>query len=170
METSSSSSSGSGLDYLERAVEMRTRYMVLLLLAEGPKTGYEVVRRMKELLSEAGGGASPGTIYPVLRALEKEGLVESSEEPHGARQRKVYRITGAGIEYLLRSAERALYILDMAMRLHLAALKGIRGGGRGLPRGLGGQLRRVVEKLESIRAETEELIALARRFLEEDYS
>ena len=152
------------VEYLERAVEMRTRYMVLLLLAEGPKTGYEIIKRIRDLLSEIGGGASPGTVYPVLRRLEEEGLIEASEEPHGARQRKVYRITPPGVEYLMKSAERALNALDIALKLHLIAVKGIREPGMLSP-SLREQLARIVEKLESIKRKTEQLIEIAQRFI-----
>ena len=149
---------------MERAVEMRTRYIVLLLLAEGPKTGYEIIKRIRDLLAEIGGGASPGTVYPVLRRLEEEGLIAASEEPHGARQRKVYKITQPGIEYLMRSAEKALNALDIAMKLHLIAIKGIKEPTTLAPQ-LRQQLENIVKKLESIREKTDELISIARRFL-----
>ncbi|BEP16863.1 PadR family transcriptional regulator [Pyrofollis japonicus] len=152
-------------EYLERAVEMRTRYMVLLLLAEGPKSGYEIIKRIRSLLAEAGeGGASPGTVYPVLRSLEEEGLIESSEEPRGARQRKVYRITEKGAEYLMRSAEKALNILDIALRLHLAAVRGVKEPIKLSPE-LRALLSRIIEQLKSIKARTEELIEAVEKFL-----
>ena len=151
-------------EYIERAVEMRTRYMVLLLLAEGPKTGYEIIKRIRDLLAEIGGGASPGTVYPVLKRLEEEKLIEASEEPHGARQRKVYRITETGIEYLMKSAEKALNALDIAIKLHLVAIKGIRDPGKLSP-GLRKHLEIIVDKLESIKSKTEELITITKRFL-----
>ncbi len=138
--------------------------MVLLLLAEGPKTGYEIIKRIRDLLSEIGGGASPGTVYPVLRRLEEEGLIEASEEPHGARQRKVYRITQPGVEYLMKSAEKALNALDVALKLHLIAVKGIRRPCEISP-SLREQLVRIVEKLESIKRKTEQLIEIAQRFI-----
>jgi DNA-binding PadR family transcriptional regulator len=149
---------------LEKTVEMRTRYMVLLLLAEGPKTGYEIIKKIRDLLAEIGGGASPGTVYPVLRRLEEEGYIFSIDDPHGGRQRKIYRITSRGIEYLMRSAERALNALDIAMRLHLLAVKGIHEPARLTPE-MKQLLRSIAEKLKSIKARTEELIELVEYFI-----
>ncbi len=106
-----------------RALELRARYIVLLLLSEGPKTGYEIMKRIRELLEESGAGISPGTLYPLLRSLEEEGLVESSEEPRGARRRKVYRITRAGVEKLLEMMMRGLEIMETSMQLHIDAFR-----------------------------------------------
>ena len=67
------------------------RAAILVLLAEGPKHGYQV---MQELTERSGGvwRPSPGSIYPTLQLLEDEGLV-SSEELEG---RRVFRLTDAG--------------------------------------------------------------------------
>lgn len=65
---------------------------VLSLLKEGDMYGYELFNRLSENIS-----VSEGTIYPLLRRLNKEGyfetyLKESTEGP----PRKYYRITAAG--------------------------------------------------------------------------
>jgi DNA-binding PadR family transcriptional regulator len=67
------------------------RTAILVLLAEGPKHGYQV---MQELTERSGGvwRPSPGSIYPTLQLLEDEGLV-SSEDMDG---RRVFRLTDAG--------------------------------------------------------------------------
>jgi len=106
-----------------RAMEMRARYLVLLLLAEGPKTGYEIVKRMREILRDVGSGVSPGTLYPLLRSLEEEGLVSSTEEPRGQRRRKVYRITRLGAEKLLEMMVRGLELLEASLSLHIEAMQ-----------------------------------------------
>ena len=146
-----------------QALEMRTRYMILLLLAEGPKTGYELIKRMKSLLAEVGGGASPGTVYPVLRDLEEEGYIESSEEPHGARQRKVYRITEKGVEQLLRMINKGLYIVEATIRLHLAAARNLAQAPRPelLP-----LVEEIVGRLARIEVLTGELLELLQRILQ----
>jgi len=146
-----------------QALEMRTRYMILLLLAEGPKTGYELIKRMKNLLAEVGGGASPGTVYPILRDLEEEGYIESSEEPHGARQRKVYRITEKGVEQLLRMIDKGLYIVEATIRLHLAAARNLAQAPRPelLP-----LVEEIVGRLARIEVLTGELLELLQRILQ----
>ena len=114
-----------------RAMEMRARYLVLLLLAEGPKTGYEIVKRMREILRDVGSGVSPGTLYPLLRSLEEEGLVSSTEEPRGQRRRKVYRITGLGAEKLLEMMVRGLELLEASLSLHIEAMQRLLEAHRG---------------------------------------
>ncbi|WP_163882528.1 PadR family transcriptional regulator [Rhizobium laguerreae] len=65
--------------------------VILALLAEQPRHGYELIR----ILEERSGGfyvPSPGVIYPALTYLEETGLAEV--EAKGAK--KLYRITEAG--------------------------------------------------------------------------
>jgi DNA-binding PadR family transcriptional regulator len=69
----------------------RLRLFLLLLLAEQPNHGYELIRLLEDRFLGLY-TPSAGTIYPRLAALEEEGLVEH-EEIEG---RKVYRLTDAG--------------------------------------------------------------------------
>src|SRR6266480_2634349 len=64
------------------------RAAILVLLAEGPKHGYQV---MQELTERSGGmwRPSPGSIYPTLQLLEDEGLVRSAESDG----RRVFELT-----------------------------------------------------------------------------
>ncbi len=67
------------------------RTAVLSALQEGPGHGYELMSR----LSERTGGRwrpSPGSVYPMLQALQDEGLV-TSEETDGKR---VFSLTESG--------------------------------------------------------------------------
>ncbi|WP_162893084.1 PadR family transcriptional regulator [Microbacterium halotolerans] len=74
------------------------RAAVLVLLAEEPMHGYQIIR---EIESRSGGVWKPsaGSVYPTLQLFADEGLV-SVEESGG---RKVYALTDAGRE----EAERA---------------------------------------------------------------
>jgi len=146
-----------------QALEMRTRYMILLLLAEGPKTGYELIKRIRSLLVETRVGASPGTVYPVLRSLEEDGYIESSEEPHGARQRKVYRITEKGVEQLLRMVNKGLYVVETTIKLHMAATQCLAKSPRAelLP-----LLREIVARLARIEELTSELRGMLQRIVD----
>lgn len=71
------------------------RLYLLVLLAESPKHGYEV---MQALERRFGGTYQPsaGTIYPRLARLEEEGLVEK----HADGRRTQYVITDAGRAHL----------------------------------------------------------------------
>lgn len=54
---------------------------------------------MDELLSH-GYRVSPGTIYPILHEMEREGSLEVEEVLNGGRVRKIYRTTAKGSETL----------------------------------------------------------------------
>lgn len=70
------------------------RFLVLALLSEKPRHGYEV---MRELEDRTGGAyrPSPGVIYPTLSLLEDEGFVVPVAAEGG---RKAYEATPAGRE------------------------------------------------------------------------
>lgn len=65
---------------------------VLALLSEHDGYAYEIASRLAELI-----GMGEGTIYPLMRRLQAEGLVETylEESPSGP-PRKYYRLTEAG--------------------------------------------------------------------------
>jgi DNA-binding PadR family transcriptional regulator len=58
--------------------------------------GYSLIQR----LAEQGMDIEEGTLYPLLRRLEKQGLLESEWEVGESRPRKYYRISPAGREVL----------------------------------------------------------------------
>lgn len=72
--------------------------LVLSLLAENDKYGYQLISEMEE---KSGGmfKVKEGTLYPILYRLEDEGLVVSkwSEPKEREMVRKYYSITMAGI-------------------------------------------------------------------------
>lgn len=63
-----------------------------LTLAREPQYGYALI----ELLAEAGIEAEANTLYPLLRRLEKQGLLESDWNTEESRPRKYYRTTPEG--------------------------------------------------------------------------
>jgi DNA-binding PadR family transcriptional regulator len=72
-----------------------TAKAILGIVAMRPRTGYEI-KAFVDDSTRFFWAASYGQIYPELKRLSENGLVEGSDEPHGGRQRKVYRITAAG--------------------------------------------------------------------------
>jgi len=69
------------------------RYLVLSILYREPRTGMDIMREI-ERITLGFWRPSPGTIYPLLKLLEKEGLVK-----HETRDgRKVYFLTEKGKE------------------------------------------------------------------------
>ncbi len=73
-------------------------FLLLHLLAGGPRHGYDFMREFKE----RGGRWSPGpgSIYPTLSGLEEAGFVESRDEDG----KRVYVITEKGLEHLKEHA------------------------------------------------------------------
>ena len=76
------------------------RTAALLLLAEEPRNGYQIMQEVLER-SEGVWSPSPGSVYPALAQLEDEGLIRT-EESDG---RKVFAITDAGREALAQRGE-----------------------------------------------------------------
>jgi DNA-binding PadR family transcriptional regulator len=67
------------------------RTAALLLLAEEPRNGYQIMQEVQER-SDGVWRPSPGSVYPALQQLEDEGLIRS-EELEG---RRLFALTDAG--------------------------------------------------------------------------
>ena len=73
-----------------------TPMLVLSLLKDGDKYGYEMVEELSKR-SDQTFELKEGTLYPLLHTLEKNGLVSSyTKEGPGGRERKYYRLTENG--------------------------------------------------------------------------
>ncbi len=73
-----------------------TVFMLLALLAEKDCYGYEIIRELKER-SQNVFQFKEGTLYPVLHRMENQGYVKSYRaKAETGKERKYYRITGAG--------------------------------------------------------------------------
>lgn len=59
-----------------------------------------------EELGHHGYKLSPGTLYPILHKLEKEGLLKTYEENVGGKIRKYYRTTAKGEKALEQIKEK----------------------------------------------------------------
>ena len=73
--------------------------VLLGMLSLGPRSGYDI-KAIVDRSTRFFWAASYGQIYPELRRLEKEGLIEGEDAPTGGRNRRVYRLTKAGREAL----------------------------------------------------------------------
>jgi DNA-binding PadR family transcriptional regulator len=83
------------------------RLLVLHLINEKPRHGYEIIKAIEDL---AGGAyaPSPGVIYPTLTMLEELGQVESTTEG----TRKNFVITPAGAEALAENQDAVNLLLS----------------------------------------------------------
>lgn len=66
--------------------------LAVLLSTEKPEYGYSLVG----LLQESGIDVEQNTLYPLLRRLEQQGLMESIWDTGESRPRKYYRVTDYG--------------------------------------------------------------------------
>src|SRR5260370_27562047 len=71
------------------------KYVILKLLRDKPRHGYEVMKELEERMHGCY-SPSPGTIYPTLQWLEDEGLVVARD----VEGKKVYEITDTGRAFL----------------------------------------------------------------------
>jgi DNA-binding PadR family transcriptional regulator len=80
--------------------ELRRGTVVMAALAtlRSPTYGYALL----ESLAEAGFAVDGNTLYPLLRRLEKQGLLTSEWNTEESRPRKFYRVSRAG-DALLQS-------------------------------------------------------------------
>ena len=74
------------------------RSCVLLLTAEAPAHGYDLLDRLETVGVV---GADAGGLYRILRSMEQEGLLTSHWETSDAGPaRRTYRLTDEGIDWL----------------------------------------------------------------------
>ena len=108
------------------------RLLVLAMIAEQPRYGYELMKAIEERM----GGSyspSPGVIYPTLSWLEDMGYTAAEAEEAG---RKRYRITAEGEAFL--AANRSA-VDDLQARV---------GSGGGPPEGVPAPILRGMENLK----------------------
>lgn len=85
------------------------RLLLLHLIAEDPRHGYELIKAIEEMT--AGSYApSPGTVYPTLSLLEDEGAIR--EVAGGDEPRKAFEATAKGREELEGRKEEAEALVE----------------------------------------------------------
>ena len=89
-----------------------TAVLACLTILREPGYGYALLER----LAAAGLDVDASTLYPLLRRLERQGLLSSQWDTEQARPRKYYLTSSAGRE-LLRVLRADWMQLDRALRL-----------------------------------------------------
>ncbi|MGI5834888.1 MAG: PadR family transcriptional regulator [Chloroflexota bacterium] len=103
------------------------RLYILEQLHRQPGTGAEMAETLHESCKWK---PSPGTIYPLLRRLEREGLVESRWDTSSKPQR-VYKLTEDGEEERVRLREQLEPQLRHTLRMLQIHIEYLFGEGRG---------------------------------------
>lgn len=90
------------------------RLVLLKLISEQPRHGYDLIRAIEEL---TGGeyAPSPGVIYPTLTLLQDMDFIE---EAPGDGARKPFQITEAGAAHLQEKAEEADELIERLKRVN----------------------------------------------------
>ena len=76
------------------------KYVILDLLKEKPRYGYEIIRALEER-SHGFYTPSPGVVYPTLQMLEEMGYASAAERDG----KKIYTITDEGKKFLLEQKD-----------------------------------------------------------------
>lgn len=85
-------------------MEMRRGMLVVAVLSQLSETQYGY--SLKQSLADRGLDIEEGTLYPLLRRLESQGLLESEwQVEDAARPRRYYKISPIGTEVLTRLTE-----------------------------------------------------------------
>ena len=95
--------------------ELRRGMIVLAVLSQlnEEQYGYSLLK----LLSEQGLDVDQGTLYPLLRRLEAQGLLSSDWNTEGSRPRRYYVISPEGQKVLPRLKEEWNSIVSMMDRM-----------------------------------------------------
>ncbi len=101
-------------DKLREKLRVNTviKLYTLILLAEGPKHGYEIMKRLEEI---TGSSVGPSQIYPYLRQLEQAGIIEATSL--GPRDKKLYTLTDKGRLFVRDVLENALGLIQAAVEI-----------------------------------------------------
>jgi DNA-binding PadR family transcriptional regulator len=100
---------------------MSLRYALLALLRVGPLSGYELQKQFSLSVGHVW-HAPDSQIYPELRKMEAEHLIEGEEQPRGQRAtRRVYHVTDAGEQAFLTWMHTPLEYARVRDPAHLRA-------------------------------------------------
>jgi len=89
--------------------------LVLHLIDQGPSYGNQLMERIAGM-TEGVLSVNPNTMYPLLRRLEQDGLIEGQWEHPERRTRRFYSLTGDGRAEYARLVEDVRPFLDSVAR------------------------------------------------------
>ena len=98
------------------------RLLVLRILSEKPLHGYALMKEIGRLL---GREPSPGTLYPLLKEMLREGLVEARVSGIGGRVVKTYYITEKGRQLLSSERSEAEDFMKLLDGIRIAEAEGL---------------------------------------------
>ncbi len=96
---------------------LSSRYLtafILLLLAEEPTHGYDLVTKLSELGFPFHGVSNMGQVYRLLNSLELNGMLNSYWDTSSIPHRRVYSLTPLGFSYLREVLEDMIFLRDLS--------------------------------------------------------
>ncbi len=84
------------------------RLHLLFHAGQSPIFGLDMIRE----LARHGYTLSPGTLYPILHGLERDGFLESEKRVVNGKVRKYYRATEAGAQALAEAHGKVRELID----------------------------------------------------------
>jgi DNA-binding PadR family transcriptional regulator len=88
---------GSETDLVKATLRGFNRTIILWLVSQKPRSGYEMVKEMKRLTGQK---FHPGIVYPLLYDLEQKKFITGKWVTRGRRRINYYSITNRGNELL----------------------------------------------------------------------
>ncbi|MEM2947865.1 MAG: PadR family transcriptional regulator [Candidatus Bathyarchaeia archaeon] len=92
------------------------KLMVLAVLRDKPLHGYGIIKEIKSRSNNCC-SITVGTIYPVLKTLESEGLIKSEKVLEEGRERIAYKITPKGRKVLAEGLKRWIEFNEGAKKI-----------------------------------------------------
>lgn len=88
-------------------------FNILLALAEEPRHGWAIIRRIEEI---SGGKEVPssGSLYMAMGRLEERGLLEDAPDQADDGRRRTFRITPLGRRVLAAETERLALLVELS--------------------------------------------------------
>lgn len=130
------------------------RLVLLKLIADEPRHGYDLMRAVEELT----GGSyapSPGVVYPTLTMLQDMGFIAETD---GGGSRKAFAVTAEGSAHLAEHAEEVEQLFE---RLHAAGERQRRTDGAPVGRAVGNLLSALWHRVSGGEVDEERLHAIA---------
>ncbi|GAC1433424.1 MAG: hypothetical protein NVSMB54_31000 [Ktedonobacteraceae bacterium] len=102
---------------------MAIEHSILGMISLKPCSGYDLKAEFEKGGAALLSASSFGSIYPHLKRLEQDGLIEAQEAGHDKRHKKVYELTAVGWQELTRwLAQASEYPIPMRDELLLKML------------------------------------------------
>lgn len=87
-------------------MRVRLDFLIMHLLSKEEMYGFQIIKKISDICADTDVSLKTGTLYPLLATLEDKGYLSSRLILLSGRERKVYKATARGNEYLLQQKER----------------------------------------------------------------